>query len=36
MTTLPRTSPVLSKRASIVVIVLAIVTVAICWLIPAR
>ena len=34
MTTLPSASPVLAQRASLVVIVLAVLTVAICWLIP--
>jgi hypothetical protein len=34
MTTLPVSSPILSRRASITVLVLAVVTVAICWLIP--
>lgn len=35
MTTLPATSPILSRRTSWIVIALAIVTVAICWLVPA-
>ena len=35
MTTLPDTPPVISQRASVTVLVLAIVTVVGCWLIPA-
>jgi hypothetical protein len=34
MTTTTGVSPVLSKRASIVVLVLAVVTISVCWLIP--
>lgn len=34
MTTLPATSPVLSQRSSIIVLVLAVLVIATCWLIP--
>ena len=34
MTTLPAASPVLSKRTSIIVLVLAFFTVGLCWIIP--
>jgi hypothetical protein len=35
MTTLPATSPILSRRNSWIVLALAIVTVVVCWLVPA-